>query len=1220
MASLAIMILLPGSLFLPAKPVSAGVAAWSAETIPSTLNNVLGPAGAGENLDVCDFAIADDGTTIYAVPGNSISEKVLYKSIDAGISWTAFSVDIKADLVAVAPDNRNMVAIASSTTPEVYLTLDGGTNWDTLGTPQGGTTIADAIYDIAISAARQSVHYIAAAGKEASNAANVWYFGSGLVVPSWQDTRTLPGYESGNEVTAVEFSPSFSLDAAMLAISGNYSVGIHLQIMDVIAKKWNDSASYFNYPCTVVANSGITGLSSASLALDPNYDATDDDTRKVFIGLTVEGNASARATSGIYRFVDTTEKQLQTNINIHSVAFSGYYLVAGSYDSTTVYRSTNPSSTSPTVLTSTTTKGPGGDNKVIVDWLGSNVMAGTSGDESAFAVSIDKGKTFNDISLIDTAITYARDVAVSSNAGKVYFVTDDGSDLSLWCKTTRWQRVFSKQDAIDFIVRIAPDNANYVYLARKDTTTVYFNSNAGNSQWFSRDCDISIQDLAVESQSVAYALNNVGSVVKTTNTGTTWGSVVVSTLNRGATIVSVSTDIIMVGSQDGYVAYSTDGNVSWTKIAQIIENGADNVQIVADQYYSSNHIIYAASDTPGQNIKKWQIGTSTEWTDIFKDTLSGGVYGLVIDNNTLYALEYPSSGQSTLWLYISPTNATDISTSWSYSSTNYITDIDDGTVHLDATPRALKASSAKLWAVKTNGTNKLYSFSDTAIDINLRTPASGLTVHVNTSTGIAKDTSFSWNRPLETTEYELEIALDEDFYISVAKIIVPSINPVASVIVGPGQSGDNMVNFMPGATYYWRIRTTQPIYSKYSVSEYFFVEPAIATVPDVLTPANGSSNTGRKPSFSWAPVSGTTEYQFMLSDNYTMNQPLIDVITGTTGFTLTQELEYGTTYFWRVRAINPVATDWSQLANFTVQKEPSEPVPEVTVKPLPPTVIELPAPSQTPTITLAPPQKPTAQVVPDTLRTAIIILSILLFIVIILIIASLPARLFPAPSTLAGPFRGTSRRARRIGNQVGRLWEDVANRARDLTPFKTQPPPAGKARDINTITFAVRSFLLMTASAEKENGQPHLSAEEERKIGKKLASGIRDLAVEKPIYLNYPEDAAIFLQIWARYGSRDETNRYLKKSFKSNPENALALLKCYLTAPERPETDSAEKREFTRAHYDALTQVVDPDSVYEAVSKLLKFRFEKAEEQALGDLIDRTIAYQFVRIHYDIKK
>ncbi len=71
-SGLGIVMLLLVSLFTLATPVSAGTASWSAESIPGTIDDVLGPAG----IDIRDIAVAAGGTTIYAVPGDSISNNV----------------------------------------------------------------------------------------------------------------------------------------------------------------------------------------------------------------------------------------------------------------------------------------------------------------------------------------------------------------------------------------------------------------------------------------------------------------------------------------------------------------------------------------------------------------------------------------------------------------------------------------------------------------------------------------------------------------------------------------------------------------------------------------------------------------------------------------------------------------------------------------------------------------------------------------------------------------------------------------------------------------------------------------------------------------------------------------------------------------------------------------------------------------------------------------
>ena len=1208
-------ILIVASLFSWPETVSAGLAEWSAETIPSRTDNILGPPG----MSIRDFAVASDSKTIYAVPGDSISDNVVFKSADAGATWTALPVSIQANLVAVAPDDNNIVAIANSSTPVIYITLNGGTIWYNLGTPQEGSSTAEAIYDIAVSATREGKHYIAAAGKDTGDMANLWYISIiGAAAPTWQETSALPGFTTGNETAAVAFSPSFVLDATVVVISDKASDSVQLQMLDISSEKWNEPAGFISFPRPVVTDTGISRLTSASLSLAPTYLASDDDTRRVYIGLTIDGSALAIAASGIYRYVDTSGANLYTNIKVHSIAYNGSYLVAGAYDSTNVYRTTNPRVTTPTFYTSTTTKGPGGENKVVVAWMGTKVVAGTSGNECAFALSGDTGTTFNDISLVSTNITNARDVAVSADGSKVYFVTDDGFDLSLWYKSTTWQRVFSQRNTSDYIIRIERQSANSIYLAKKGTTTIYYNSGSGATQWLARYCNINIQDLAVESTTMVYALNSAGSVSKTDNGGITWSTEITTSLDSGATLVSVSTNTLLATGQHGHVAYSTDGNLSWTLITQVIQSGAGNVQVIADQNFASNKIIYAASDTAGQNIMKWQIGTSTGWVDIFNGAISGGVYGLAINSNTLYALEYNSgSGQSTIWRVFSPTTATSTSESWTYSPTISTTDINDPTVALNAAPRALKVSTGKLWAVKTNGTKKLYSFTDIAAELEITPlkPESGFTNPVNAVSGVAFDVPFNWARPSIATEYELRISQDEDFISLVASIIVATEEPYILVMAGPHQTGNNSVDFMPGVTYYWKVRTTRPLYSLYSKSRYFNVAPVVASVPQLLVPANGITGISKKPSFSWAPIAGATEYQFILSTNWTLARPLIDAKVNNAGFKLSKELDYGKTYFWVIRATQPIQSSWSTLANFTVADKPAEPVPPVIVQEIPPVTIDIPAPPPQNDITLALPPEPQPPVVPDYLRAAIIILGVLLLIVIVLNVIRLPARLLPAFS-LPRNLLGTGRKVKISGEKPGELPEKPA----PPEAIAELPATIEKASEADSVAFAAKSFIWMTTNQKgTEGGQPKLSVKEERSLGKKLASRIQALAAKQLLYLKYPENTALFLQIWARYDSRDETERYLTKSFRSRPENAIALLKCFLITPTQPDIGPSGTSDFTRSHYDALAEVIDPDSVYKALTKLLKFKPDSIEGEAPVESSDRAIAYKFLRIHLQVK-
>ncbi len=1199
------------SLVSPATPAAAGTSSWSAETIPNTTDYILGPDG----IDICDIAVAADGLTVYAVPGDSVSDDVLYKSTDAGVSWTTLDIPIEADLVAIAPDDADIIAIVDNSTPEVHLTVSSGSIWYDLGTPQeSGAAAAAAIYDIAISKDSDDVHYIAVAGKEAGDVANVWYYEAGAVGATWQETNTLTGFSSADEVAAVAFSPNFPSDKVMVAVSEDDNSSVKLQMLSLSSDRWNSSANFDSFPVTVVSDDGITGLDSASISLAPNYLASQSGRRTAFVSVAVSGDADAIAESGIYRFVDTTKKALKTGTTIHSVAFDGTNLVVGTYSATTVYRTSNPLAATPTISTVSAKKGPGGEGKTLVAWAGSKVVAATSGDESAFAVSTNNGYTFNDISLIDTAITNARDVAVSADGSKVYLVTDDGTDLSLWRKVSVWERILSLQGTTDYIVRATPDNANVIYLAKKGDNTIYYNASGGAKEWLTRSCKVNVRDLAVESTEVVYALNSSGSVSKTTDAGFTWGTAKATGLSSGATIVSVSSNKLLVGSQDGYVAYSSDSNSSWTKISVVLQSGAGNVQVIADEDFATNKIIYAASDTAGQNIKKWRIDTSDRWTDIFRDNLAGGIYGLAINDGTFYALEFnASTGQSTLWRHFTPTKATEVSTNWSYSTTTADTDDDDAEVHLNATPRALKASSDKLWAVKTNVTSKLYSFTDIPVKIDLTKPASGFTNPVNAISGLANDIAFSWKRPSKATEYELEIALDSDFFIIVTTVTIATDEPVIFAIVGPYQTGDARVDFMAGKTYYWRVRTTQPLYSLYSGVKGFNIMPLVARVPELLVPANGSTDISRKPSFSWEPVAGASEYQFMLSANSTMTSPLIDTKVNNTGFTITEDLDYGAIYLWKVRATKPVEGDWSTLANFTVEEKPAESIiiPPLIIQQSPPPIIKVPEPPPANIITFSPSPVTPAPAVPDYLRTAIVIAAILLLVVIALIIK---------PFTV----RPSRRVAEGLSGGWGKLREGLATYFRDFNPFrKFRGVEAGytgvaEAEASQPISFAAKSFLWMMTSQEKEESLRLLSAEEEQALGKILASRIQAIARDRLLYQEFPEDTALFLDIWSHYGSRDETDRYLANSFQARPENVIGLLKCYLTTPGGLEAGITRKTYFSRTQYYSLVKVIGPDKVYEALTRLYGPELDSPEDETSVDSTDKAVAFQFARIHHRV--
>ena len=88
--------------------------------------------------------------------------------------------------------------------------------------------------------------------------------------------------------------------------------------------------------------------------------------------------------------------------------------------------------------------------------------------------------------------TIAAAVAFSPNfysdqAMVVVICNASGVDLSVWCYEKRWEGIYSNQSAdANYIIRIAPDGPDIIYLADLGGTEVYFSSSGGQDKWFTR--------------------------------------------------------------------------------------------------------------------------------------------------------------------------------------------------------------------------------------------------------------------------------------------------------------------------------------------------------------------------------------------------------------------------------------------------------------------------------------------------------------------------------------------------------------------------------------------------------------------------------------------------------------------------------------------------------------------------------------------------------------
>jgi len=185
-----------------------------------------------------------------------------------------------------------------------------------------------------------------------------------------------------------------------------------------------------------------------------------------------------------------------------------------------------------------------------------------------------------------------------------------------------------------------------------------------------------------------------------------------------------------------------------------------------------------------------------------------------------------------------------------------------------------------------------------------------------------------------TEKYELWIALDEDFTAIIHKE-VDIIPPAPCAPAWCPSSGS--VEFICGETYFWKVRSCvstegERIRSRWSPTMKFTVKECSASegvvylAPLLLVPENGARNIGRSPTFSWKGFPPTTKYEFILATDNALSQVVVNEKVSNTTYQYKGYLNWGTTYYWQVRAIDPVLSE-SSIGTFTVMPAPSPAAP-----------------------------------------------------------------------------------------------------------------------------------------------------------------------------------------------------------------------------------------------------------------------------------------------------
>ena len=135
-----------------------------------------------------------------------------------------------------------------------------------------------------------------------------------------------------------------------------------------------------------------------------------------------------------------------------------------------------------------------------------------------------------------------------------------------------------------------------------------------------------------------------------------------------------------------------------------------------------------------------------------------------------------------------------------------------------------------------------------------------------------------------------------------------------------------------GSTYYWSVRVCAiegededplPMLSKWSEEQTFITEMTAVAFGELCSPECGGDDIIITPNFSWDDVSDATSYEVQLATNEDFDPVLASGTPTVNAWLGAPELDYGTTYYWRVRVVKDgITSDWVTCI-FTTMAEPA---------------------------------------------------------------------------------------------------------------------------------------------------------------------------------------------------------------------------------------------------------------------------------------------------------
>jgi hypothetical protein len=648
-------------------------------------------------------------------------------------------------------------------------------------------------------------------------------------------------------------------------------------------------------------------------------------------------------------------------------------LIAGAFCDNTVYYSTDGG-----WEWDASVKSPTGEGLTYAIWYGDcgeSALAVTAGCECAVSLSCvseeddadEVGKSWNQISLIATDITCVLDIDHSpgyiTNSETLFMVTEcesccsEGTTSLFRNEGTDWERVFcSETYADEFVcdslpydnqlkmVQVSPDflDTGTVFVANP-TFDIFRSQDAGCS-WdrLGYPCNvITISSWAVLDEDTIYVGSEDGDVYLTERHGSRpWDVCLVEDADDGtdagdimylAFDITEGTMTILVGDDECKVFLcEVDPDEDWEDQEwHLVGTGTDGCQdvldcdnkntcVAFDPSYANNDKIYAAA---GEKIALCEVDPDEEWKDQEWDkkcSSSGSEFwGMVAVGDTT--------------LYVGDKAAVDTDDGGLLRRSDTCEQVTEGLatgtrlsgLSLTAGANGCPDSNV-LWAIEeTPDCSKVWFYEDTlATPVILTSPADEAQLEKTS------EVTLTWEALCDAEEYQIYLyrycaeCPDEKLYILKNESF-----ECEEECVGCSDETCCLVvdGLEPGVTYYWKVRVYkgEPTRSKWSEKREFNTEMTAIPFIDLCSPACGGDDIIITPNFSWDAVSGATSYEVQLATNEDFDPVLASGTPTTNAWLGAPELDYGTTYYWRVRVVKDGITSSWVTCIFTTMDEPA---------------------------------------------------------------------------------------------------------------------------------------------------------------------------------------------------------------------------------------------------------------------------------------------------------